>query len=142
MISQTQLDPWNDASLLAQRLSPANAHLFILIGAEQWCAKCRDLRPQFDNFAAQAKLDEVWLWLDLEDHAEFIGDYLPDTLPILLAYRGENMVLCQVVEDVEQSLGEHVEKIRTMRYSRFDALPTTPDPGIRSRLVTQDWAIE
>ena len=142
MINQAQLDPWNDASLLAQRLSPASAQLFILVGAEQWCAKCRDLRPQFDSLAAQAKLDEVWLWLDLEDHAEFIGDYLPDNLPMLLAYQGEYMVFCQVVEDVEQSLGEHVKKIRAMRHSQYDAPPTAPDPGIRSRLVMKDWASE
>lgn len=142
MIGQAQLDPWHDASLLAQRLSPANAQLFILIGAEQWCARCRHLRPQFDRLAAQAKFDEVWLWLDLEDHAEFIGDYLPDNLPMLLVYQGQNMVLCQVVEDAEQALGEHVRQIKTTRHSQYDALPTVPDPGIRSRLVMQDWASE
>ncbi|MFZ6674201.1 thioredoxin domain-containing protein [Undibacterium sp. Xuan67W] len=142
MISQAQLDPWDDASLLAQRLSPANAQLFILIGAEQWCAKCRDLRPQFDSLAAQAKLDEVWLWLDLEDHAEFIGDYLPENLPMLIAYQGENIVLCQVVEDAEQSLNEYLEPIRAIRHAPYSALPTMQDPGIRSRLLLQDWASE
>lgn len=141
-MTQTQLDPWNDASLLAQRLSPANACLFILIGAEQWCAKCRDLRPQFDSFAEQAKQNEVWLWLDLEDHAEFIGDYLPDNLPMLLAYQGETMIMCEVVENAEHAFSEHITHIRTRPISQFDQLPTTPDPGIRSRLVMQDWASE
>jgi thiol-disulfide isomerase/thioredoxin len=52
MISPALLDPWSDASQLAQRLQQSNSRLLILIGAEQWCAKCRDLRPQFDNLVA------------------------------------------------------------------------------------------
>ncbi len=140
MISQAQLDPWNDASLLAQRLQTTSARLYILIGAEQWCARCRDLRPIFDDQAAQGRPDEVWLWLDLEDHAEFIGDYLPDDLPMFIAYQGATLMHCQVVADTEQALAGQVNHIRSLQPSQHSAHATTPDPGIRSRLVMQDWA--
>lgn len=141
MTGQAQLDPWNDASLLAQRLSPANAQLFILIGAEQWCARCRHLRPIFDTLAAQAGQDEVWLWLDLEDHAEFIGDYLPDDLPMLIAYQGATLMHCQVVADAEP-LEAQVKHVRSQQSFQDNRQANTPDTGIRSRLMMQDWASE
>lgn len=140
MINPALLDPWDDASLLAQRLQQSNTRLLILIGAEQWCAKCRELRPQFDDLVAQAKPEEVWLWLDLEDHAEFIGDYLPGSLPMLIVYQGEALLYCQVIEDAQQALADQIKHIRTLLPRT--ATPSTPDPGIRARLAMQDWASE
>jgi thioredoxin-like negative regulator of GroEL len=140
MISPALLDPWDDASLLAQRLQQSNTRLLILLGAEQWCAKCRELRPQFDDLVAQAKPEEVWLWLDLEDHADFIGDYLPDSLPMLIAYQGDVLLHCQVVADAQQALAAQIQHIRALLPRT--TTPVTPDPGIRARLMMQDWANE
>ena len=136
----SQLDPWDDASLLAERLGEANALLFILVGAEKWCIKCRDLRPQFDSLAAQAKQDEVWLWLDLEDHSEFIGDYAPDSLPVLLSYRGTELLACELIADTPESLDERISLIRETLDDKNAARGATPDPGIRSRLLMENWA--
>lgn len=135
-----QLDPWDDASLLAERLGAANELLFILLGAEKWCAKCRDLRPQFDSLAAGAKQGEVWLWLDLEDHSEFIGDYSPDSLPVLFSYRGTELLACELIADTSQSLDERISLIRKTLHDQSSVRAGSKDPGIRSRLLMENWA--
>ena len=127
------LDPWDDADTLAKRLQSPNAMLFILIGAEQWCARCRDLRPYFEAQVAQAEHDETWLRFDVEEHAEFLGDYLPDDLPVLVSYRGDVLVSCAVLE-APAALGRSVARARTANGLRRD------DPGIRARLLLRDWA--
>lgn len=127
-----QLDPWRDAALLANRLSRPGNQLIMVLGAESWCDKCRKLRPDFDRLAAQAHEYETWLWLDLEDHAEFLGDHIPDDLPMLLVYSGATLSAQRRVDSPEDLL----------RWDRPDAAGARPiDPGIRDRLLQQDWAI-
>lgn len=122
------LDPWDDASVLAELLAQPQTNLFVVIGAEGWCAKCRELRPHFNQMVASAANDDVWLWLDLEDHADFIGDYLPDDLPMLVSYRGSQFLSCL---HIHAPLDVMVSDARTS--NAFD-------PGIRARLLEQDWA--
>ena len=133
----TALDPWNDASVLADRLRQKDAALFVIVGAEQWCEKCRDLRPHFDAYMAQADSQEIWLWLDLEDHTEFMGDYMPDSLPMLIAYKGSKLVTCQVLDVTPNVLSETVSQINK---ASLTAHHTLVEPGIRARLLQQDWA--
>jgi len=127
------LDPWDDADLLAQRLRQPDALLFIMIGAEQWCARCRDMRPRVDAMVAQAEPDDTWLLFDLEEHAEFLCNYLPEDLPVLVAYRGEELVSCAVLES-GAALGLVVARARLASGLEL------ADPGIRERLLLQDWA--
>lgn len=130
-----QLDPWHDASRLAARLAGDDALLFIAIGAEQWCARCRALRPAFDAMAQAAPDDETWLWLDIEDHADFTGDYFPENLPVLLAYRGERVLLHRLIDDGATSLDDLAAAARAQQAAGGSA-----DPGIRGRLLVADWA--
>jgi hypothetical protein len=124
------LDAWADAALIAKRLTPDNAELLIAIGAEAWCARCRTLRPAFESHCqTQAPAGVVWLWLDLEDHAEFIGDFIPEDLPLLLRYRAGRIVQAAVIEEMDA----HTLKLRDM-----------PKPDIKPSLWTvfsaQNWA--
>ena len=122
------LDPWDDASALADRLSQPQAKLFVVIGAEAWCAKCRELRPHFDTMVERAASEDVWLWLDLEDHADFIGDYVPDNLPTLVTYRGSQFLGCHHIQALPNAIASGAPSVGAS------------DPGIRSRLLQQDWA--
>lgn len=81
-----KLDPWTDAQRLAERLSQSGARLVVVLGAQAWCRKCRDYYPQFEADAAQAPASESHVWLDLEEHVEFIGAFIPDDLPLRLRY--------------------------------------------------------
>jgi hypothetical protein len=97
-----RLDPWDDADTIARRLQVMGAELLVVIGAEAWCSKCARLRPLFDAAqAAQPAAHGVWMWLDLEDHAEFLGGFVPDDLPLLLRWRDGVCVQAALVLDVD-----------------------------------------
>jgi len=126
------LDPWADAREIAVRLRQPDARLIVILGAEAWCEKCRQLRSIVEARATQAATNETWLWLDLEEHAEFLGDYLPDDLPLLLRYDSGKITRLQVVKpnvnDLEMALQPHPQHERLK------------DPGIYLQLIRDDWA--
>jgi hypothetical protein len=94
-------DPWNDAQALAQHLQRPDAELLVVIGAEAWCDKCRRLKPLFDALCASAMPDRAaWMWLDLEDHSDFLAGFIPPDLPLLLRWRAGACVQAAVVEDI------------------------------------------
>lgn len=118
-----KLDPWADAQVLAQRISQPGAALIAVIGAQSWCQKCRDIYPQFEAAAGQAASHETYVWLDLEQHAEFLGGFVPDDLPLALRY--------------EESRLQRAELLRL----NGKPLPmNVVDPGVHGRLCLDDWA--
>jgi thiol-disulfide isomerase/thioredoxin len=127
------LDPWNDAAFIAGKLGVPYNRLTVVIGAESWCEKCRKLKPHFDALARQAPATELMLWLDLEEHQEFLGDYVPESLPEFLLYRDMQLILHRLLADgSEEAL-----------YAALQAAPEKPaiaDPGIARRLAQRDWA--
>lgn len=130
------LDPWNDAETIARRLATPNAELLVALGAEAWCEKCRALRPAFESLCKErAPASMTWLWLDLEEHAEFLRDFVPGDLPLLLRWRLGQLRQVAVLEgiDLAAPAGAAAERLR--------ALPLTPDvPDLWAALSTQDWA--
>lgn len=97
-------DPWDDASAIAQQLARPHAELAVVIGARAWCEKCRQLYPGFEAFAAQAHaVPRVSLWLDLEEHADFLGDFVPEDLPLWLQYREGRLVDYRVLSAIDGS---------------------------------------
>src|SRR5215217_6390024 len=80
------LDPWNDASEIGRKLE-AGSRLAIVIGAEAWCTSCQILKPVFETLASDEASDgDIFLWLDLEEHAEFLDEFVPPSLPLLMVY--------------------------------------------------------
>ncbi|WP_354684933.1 thioredoxin [Cupriavidus necator] len=128
----TLLDPWTHAREIAQRLRHQSARLIVVLGAESWCEKCRTFRPVFDASASNAGPHDVWLWLDMEDHAEFIGPFLPPGLPMLLAYEGNQLTRAQVLDHQGTALDGVLADGR--------AQAGLADPGILTRIVREDWA--
>ncbi|WP_169307443.1 thioredoxin [Chitiniphilus eburneus] len=95
------LDPWTDARRIAERLNQADTRACLVLGAQAWCEKCRALYPGLVEAALaeqQRHPLHLWLWLDLEDHAEFIGDYLPEDLPELLCFERGQLIHRRVLE--------------------------------------------
>ncbi len=128
---RAMLCPWRDARVIAERLRQPGARLVIALGAESWCGKCRTLRPHFDRLVAVASDSETWLWLDLEDHAEFIGDYIPNDLPQLIVYDGPTLVQCQTLTTAFEA----------PKAELADDLDVDPRhlSGIRLNLMQEDW---
>ena len=129
----TLFDPWLDARRIADSLALPGAELITVLAAEAWCSKCRLLRPLFENNAAADASDRrVWLWLDLEEHADFIDGFIPDDLPLLLHYQQGILVKTGVwrPQGGEKGNGEGV----------FEAVSLPSLPALWQSLCTQNWA--
>ncbi|RZI57109.1 MAG: hypothetical protein EOP37_21730 [Rubrivivax sp.] len=95
-------DPWNDAEKLGRQLAQTDSELLVVIGAEGWCEKCRRLRPAFEAMCHTSMPAHVaWFWLDLEDHHEFLGEFVPPDLPLLLRWRQGVCVQAAIVEGID-----------------------------------------
>jgi thioredoxin 1 len=49
----------------------------------EWCGVCRDWRAVFDAAAAAHPVDR-FIWIDIEDDAELLGDLDIETFPTLM----------------------------------------------------------
>ena len=79
------LDPWRDTQIIKKLMqSKPGGHLIIGLGAD-WCHKCQALQNAFQTLA-KTHPKAAWLWLDLDEHGEFLGRFFPDTLPLLWHY--------------------------------------------------------
>ena len=72
-----------------------------------WCGTCSGYRSAFDELAARHP-DKFFLWIDIEDQADVVGELDIDNFPTLLIQRG----------DLVAFFGT-----------------TLPDPGLAHRLV-------
>ena len=133
-MSTVLLDLWTDAATIATRLSTPSARLTLIIGATAWCETCRTLKPVFESLAAEhGEENDTWLWLDLEDHAEFLDDFIPESLPLLVSYKGSQLTHVLVPSHINAA-------------ALADLLAQSPRieqdtvPDIRARLMAVDWA--
>lgn len=55
-----------------------------------WCDTCRSYRSSFDQLAAMHP-DKRFVWIDIEDEADFIGEIDVENFPTLLIQRGDTV---------------------------------------------------
>lgn len=55
-----------------------------------WCDVCKQYRAGFDAMAAQHP-DTLFLWIDIEDQADLVGDLDVDNFPTILMQRGDTV---------------------------------------------------
>lgn len=53
-----------------------------------WCDTCRSYRESFDQLAARHS-DKRFVWIDIEDEADLVGDIDVENFPTLLMQRGD-----------------------------------------------------
>ena len=53
-----------------------------------WCGTCSSYRAAFDGLAARHP-DKTFVWIDVEDQADVVGDIDVDNFPTLLLQRGD-----------------------------------------------------
>ena len=58
--------------------------LFVACLCAEWCGSCRDYRATFESQARLAVTGERFAWIDIEDHADVLGDLEIETFPTLL----------------------------------------------------------
>lgn len=57
----------------------------------EWCGTCRDYRTGFAALAARFQ-DHVFVWLDVEDDADIVGDLDIETFPTLMLMQGDDLL--------------------------------------------------
>jgi thioredoxin-like negative regulator of GroEL len=55
-----------------------------------WCGTCTSYRDAFESLAGRHP-DKVFVWIDIEDQADVVGDLDVDNFPTLLLQRGETV---------------------------------------------------
>ncbi len=72
---------------------PCADRLIVACLCAQWCSVCRQWKASFDSLAMQFP-QASWIWVDVEDKAEVLGDFEPDNFPVLAVQRGAHLVFC------------------------------------------------
>lgn len=86
-MSSLTLDPHN-RNELAEWLNGDEWVVACLCAA--WCGTCRDYRTNFDALAARHP-DKRFVWIDIEDQADVVGDFDVENFPTLLIQRGDTV---------------------------------------------------
>jgi thioredoxin 1 len=91
----------------------AQDHLVVACLCAAWCGTCASYRAVFEELASRHP-DKYFLWVDIEDHADLVGDLDVENFPTLLIQRHE-----------------HVAFFGTM----------LPDPNVAHRLIESQAAL-
>ncbi len=82
----TAITSAQDRSAFISRLTDSDWIVACLCAA--WCDICSAYRAGFDELAKRHP-DKVFLWIDIEDDANLVGDIDVDNFPTLLMQRGD-----------------------------------------------------
>ena len=88
-MSSLTLEP-NTHAQLAQWLDNDDWVIACLCAA--WCDTCRGYRGTFDELASRHP-DKRFVWIDIEDQANVVGDIDVENFPTLLIQRGDAVAL-------------------------------------------------
>ncbi|MER1967817.1 thioredoxin family protein [Castellaniella sp. GW247-6E4] len=78
----TVFNPRTDLPALRERLE-AHAGLRIACYCAAWCDTCTQYRPAFEELARRMP-EALFLWIDIEDDPEWLGDEDVENFPTLL----------------------------------------------------------
>ena len=85
------LVPGTDLAALRARLGSSSNAWLIACFCAAWCDTCEQYRPKLQTLAATLP-QHVFAWIDIEDHAELLGDEDVENFPTLLVQIGARVV--------------------------------------------------
>jgi thioredoxin-like negative regulator of GroEL len=68
----------------------AQDHLIVACLCAAWCGTCGSYRAAFEELAARHP-ENYFLWVDIEDHADIVGDLDVENFPTLLIQRHDTV---------------------------------------------------
>jgi len=83
------LSPDTDAVTLHARIHAGQ--LLVACLCAEWCGTCRSYRTTFTALAARHP-ECCFVWVDVEDHADALGDFDVENFPTLLVQRGGDVL--------------------------------------------------
>jgi thioredoxin 1 len=107
-----------------------------------WCDVCREYRPRFDELAARHP-ERLFLWVDIEDQADLVGDLDVENFPTLLIQRGDTVVFYGTVQpDLHQAnrlltaqLAKPAAELQTEAENSAERKAWQADCNLRRRLL-------
>ncbi|CAJ0695636.1 hypothetical protein LMG19089_01542 [Ralstonia edaphis] len=83
------LSPDTDAAALHAGIR--SGQLLVACLCAEWCGTCRSYRTTFTELA-QRHPECCFVWVDVEDHADALGDFDVENFPTLLVQRGSDVL--------------------------------------------------
>jgi thioredoxin reductase (NADPH) len=80
----------NDRAAIAVAFADP-ARLVVVALCAAWCDTCGEFRAAFDRLAL-SRPQTTFVWLDIEDDAEVVGDVDVENFPTLAIYRGGDVL--------------------------------------------------
>ncbi|MDR2711428.1 MAG: thioredoxin family protein [Burkholderiales bacterium] len=102
---------------LQQRRRLLKQPLLVICLCAEWCAVCRDFKPEYRALAQQHP-EALFAYLDIEDDERFIGALDLDDFPTLAVFRGDDLIHFGVVKAKRENITRLLQK--------FDAAPSPP----------------
>jgi thioredoxin 1 len=81
--------PDTDAATLHARIR--SGQLLVACLCAEWCGTCRSDRKNFTELAARHP-ECCFVWVDVEDHADALGDFDVENFPTLQVQRGNDVL--------------------------------------------------
>ena len=72
---------------LAERLNNPD-HLLVACFCAGWCDTCQQYQPKLEQLSAQHQ-DISFVWIDIEDYPDLVGDEDVENFPTILINKGE-----------------------------------------------------
>jgi thioredoxin 1 len=82
--------PETDSPALRASLARPDA-LLVACFCAAWCDSCNLYRPRFEGLAAE-RLQHAYAWVDIEEHAELLGEEEVENFPTLLIQSAEKVL--------------------------------------------------
>jgi thioredoxin 1 len=79
-----------DREQIAQAFADPSQTVVVSLCAA-WCDTCSEFRVRYEQLA-QVRPRITFVWLDIEDDAEFVGDIDVENFPTLAIYRGADLL--------------------------------------------------
>lgn len=76
-----------------------------------WCDVCTAYRPEFDLLAAR-QTDTVFVWIDIEDQADLMGDIDIENFPTILIQRADRVAFFGTMQPSISQLERMVRSLR------------------------------
>lgn len=73
-------------------LPPTEPPLLVACLCARWCGTCGAYRPVFDALGEELGAQTQFVWVDIEDEADALGDVDVEDFPTLLVARGDTLL--------------------------------------------------
>lgn len=83
--------PDSDTAVLRAALADTTRDRIVVCYCAAWCDTCSAYRVKFDALA-DARPNTLFIWVDIEDHAEWLGEEDVENFPTLSVRHGDRHV--------------------------------------------------